>query len=139
MSHQTVYCYYYRLILTGSLISSGFQNTYLFQVHVYVITNCSKQHIIYTKSLPSLLPSPPLSAIPASVSLTLLLASRDSSMALWSVDSSERNKNSLAEEVAKIEPIFQFSNVTSHSHRRTTSGERVRSLAYDKHNYVCTS
>ena len=65
------------------------------------------------------------------------LASRDSSMALWSVDTTINHRDALAEDVAVIEPIFQFSNLNSHSHRRNTSGERVRSLAYDKHNYVC--
>ena len=69
--------------------------------------------------------------------VNIIPASRDSSMALWSIDSADRNQNALAEEVSQIEPIFQFSNLSSPSHRRSTSGERVRSLAYDKHNYVC--
>lgn len=57
-------------------------------------------------------------------------------MALWSVDSTDKNKNVLAEEISQMDPIFQFSNLNSQSHRRNNSGERVRSLAYDKHNYV---
>lgn len=68
----------------------------------------------------------------------IALASRDSSMALWSVDATINKKDTLAEDVAVLEPIFQFSNLNSHSRRRNTSGDRVRSLAYDKHNYVCT-
>lgn len=66
-------------------------------------------------------------------------ASRDSSMALWSVDATDNSRDTLAEDTSIIEPIFQFSNLNSHSHQRNTSGERVRSLAYDKHNYVCIS
>ena len=60
-------------------------------------------------------------------------------MALWSVDSSDgsTDKSVLAEKPPKIEPIFQFSNLHSHTQSHSTSGERVRSLAYDKHNYVC--
>ena len=58
-------------------------------------------------------------------------------MALWSIDASDGlDRNMLAEEPPKMEPIFQFSNLHSHSQGRSTSGERVRSLAYDKHNYV---
>lgn len=61
-------------------------------------------------------------------------------MALWSIDSPDGcpDKNVLAEKPPKIEPIFQFSNLHSHSQSRSSSGERVRSLAYDKHNYVCS-
>lgn len=69
----------------------------------------------------------------------LISASRDSSMALWSVDSTDKNKNVLAEEISQMDPIFQFSNLNSQSHRRNNSGERVRSLAYDKHNYLLGS
>lgn len=71
---------------------------------------------------------------------SFVVASRDSSMALWSIDSSDvsTGKCALAEDPPKIEPIFQFSNLHSHSQSRSSSsGERVRSLAYDKHNYVC--
>ena len=60
-------------------------------------------------------------------------------MALWSIDASDSfDRNVLAEDPPKIEPIFQFSNLHSHSQGRSMSGERVRSLAFDKHNYVCT-
>lgn len=58
-------------------------------------------------------------------------------MALWSVDVTERDRKVLAEGAPEIEPIFQFSNLPSYSQRHTSSGERVRSLAFDKHNYVC--
>lgn len=59
-------------------------------------------------------------------------------MALWSIDSSETStdRQTLAEQPPKIEPVFQFSNLHSRSQTRSSSGERVRSLAYDKHNYV---
>ncbi len=63
-------------------------------------------------------------------------------MALWSVNGNSTNENGselagLAECVPVIEPIFTFSNVSSEAHTLTTNEERVRSLAYCYHSYVC--
>jgi hypothetical protein len=62
-------------------------------------------------------------------------------MALWSVsDYSNLNDEEvigLAECVPVIEPVFTFSNLSSDVHSLTTTEERVRSLAYCHHNYVC--
>ena len=59
-------------------------------------------------------------------------------MALWSVSAhSSMQDGQLAEDVPVIEPIFTFSNLSSEAHTLTTNEERVRSLAYCHHNYVC--
>ena len=61
-------------------------------------------------------------------------------MALWSVgDMSHSDKAvmGLAECAPVIEPIFTFSNLSSDVHTLTTNEERVRSMAYCHHTYVC--
>lgn len=65
-------------------------------------------------------------------------------MALWSVsslescgeDKGEDSEPVLAEDAKKLDPIIKFSNLMSDANV-TSHCERVRSLAYNKHNYVC--
>lgn len=75
-------------------------------------------------------------------------------MALWSVgtlESSKDDKNSgreetktgpMAEDVQRLEPIVQFSNVAERNNRRMSPNshcERVRSLAYNRERYTLAS
>lgn len=59
-------------------------------------------------------------------------------MALWSINGHPNsNDRTLAESVPVLEPVFTFSNLSSETHTLTTNDERVRSLAYSHHSYVC--
>ena len=63
--------------------------------------------------------------------------SRDSTMALWSISPLEESKGHLAEEVPIMEPIFKLTNISTDSMKDyTLAGERVRSLTYNKYQYV---
>ncbi len=60
-------------------------------------------------------------------------------MALWSTTPFERlpEGETMAEDVPSMESIFRFSNLISdRAEDLQLAGERVRSLAYNKHNYV---
>ena len=73
-----------------------------------------------------------------------VVASRDATMALWSVPThypveeycpnEEDHLLTLAENVPVIKPIFHFSNTTL-----TSMGDRVRGLAYNEHCYELAS
>ena len=55
-------------------------------------------------------------------------------MALWSISEDSYNRRCIAEDVPVMKPIFRFPNILrDHNH---TTGERVRSLAYNSHGYV---
>ena len=71
-------------------------------------------------------------------------------MGLWSISGvdvpshgteqqqeAEDETSGLAECVPVIEPVFNFSNLHSQPDTPTPNGERVRSLAYCSHSYVC--
>lgn len=61
-------------------------------------------------------------------------------MALWAVNGPDGDCYSLAEEVNLLSPIFNFSNQPSlMENGSSTSGERVRSLTYNPHDYVSDS
>lgn len=60
--------------------------------------------------------------------------SRDSTMALWSVNEQE-SCQTLAEHTPIMDPVFYFSNQPTPS---ADCGERVRSLAYHRDNFVCS-
>lgn len=68
-----------------------------------------------------------------------ITGSRDSNMALWSINGRPNSNDGteLAESVPVLEPVFTFSNLSSETHTLTTNDERVRSLAYSHHSYVC--
>ena len=60
-------------------------------------------------------------------------------MALWSLSPMEDPREShIAEDVPRMEAIFKFANVSADTMEEyQLAGERVRSLAYNKHKYVC--
>lgn len=61
-------------------------------------------------------------------------------MALWSIAGMEDSRERcLAEDVPSLEPIFRFANLNDNMESCTLAGERVRSLAYNKKNYVSTT
>ena len=59
-------------------------------------------------------------------------------MSLWSITSIEQSEEKyVAEEVPSLEPIFKFSNITTNTDEECRlAGEKVRSLAYNRHQYV---
>lgn len=59
-------------------------------------------------------------------------------MALWSITPFEQSDGvHVAEEVPSLDPIFKFSNLAvDKDEEYRQAGEKVRSLAYNRHQYV---
>lgn len=110
----------HRLILTGYSIFNGSLRSSSSQVTCYI-------------DLPRYCYTPYNPRTCMSVVCPSITGSRDSTMALWSINQLHTHKQILADYTPILDPIFYFSN---HPTPPADCGERVRSLAYHEDKFV---